>query len=46
MLKSKSLFVIFEGQQTRYQATDWNEVTELYKLLLLEKFDIITSKVK
>lgn len=44
--KDLSLFVIFEGQQTRYQATDWNEVTELYKLLLLEKFDIITSKAK
>lgn len=44
--KDLSLFVIFEGQQTRYQATHWNEVTELYKLLLLEKFDIITSKVK
>lgn len=37
--KDLSLFVIFEGKQTMYQATDWNEVTELYNLLLLEKFD-------
>nr|WP_315035180.1 hypothetical protein [uncultured Chryseobacterium sp.] len=44
--KNLSLFVVFEGQQTKYQATDWNEVAELCKLLLLEKFDVITSKVK
>lgn len=44
--KDLSLFVIFEGQQTQYQAKDWNEVTELYKLLLLEKFDVITERVK
>lgn len=44
--KDLSLSVIFEGQETRYQATDWNEVAELFKLLLLEKFDEITSRVK
>lgn len=44
--KDLSLFVIFEKQQTQYQANDWNEVHELYKLLLKEKFDVITEKVK
>ncbi|WP_330745901.1 hypothetical protein [Chryseobacterium sp. CP-77] len=44
--KDLSLFVIFKGQQTNYQAKNWNEVTELYKLLLSEKFDEITEKVK
>jgi hypothetical protein len=44
--KDLSLSVIFEGQEIKYQATDWNEVAELYKLLLLEKFDEITSRVK
>ncbi|MBO9691028.1 hypothetical protein [Chryseobacterium sp.] len=28
------------------QAKDWNEVTELYKLLLIEKFDVIAERVK
>ncbi|MBP1167236.1 hypothetical protein JOE44_004120 [Chryseobacterium sp. PvR013] len=44
--KDLSLFVIFEGQQTQYQAKDWNEVKELYKLLLMEKFDVIAEIVK
>lgn len=34
--KDLSLYVIFDGQQTNYHAKDWNEVTELYKLLLTE----------
>ncbi|KAB1232591.1 hypothetical protein [Chryseobacterium viscerum] len=44
--KDLLLFVIFEGQQTQYQAKDWNEVKELYKLLLMEKFDVIAEIVK
>ncbi len=44
--KDLSLFVIFEGQQTQYQAKDWNEDKELYKLLLMEKFDVIAEIVK
>lgn len=44
--KNLSLSVIFEGQETKYQATNWNEVSELYKLLLLEMFDEIKSRVK
>lgn len=43
--KDLSLYVIFDGQQTNYQAKDWNEVTELYKLLLNEKFDEIAERV-
>lgn len=44
--KDLSLSVIFDGQETRYQASDWKEVVELYKLLLQEKFEEITSRVK
>lgn len=43
--KDLSLYVIFDGQQTNYQAKDWNEVTELYKLLLNKKFDEIAKRV-
>lgn len=44
--KDLSLIVIFAGKQTKYQAKDWNEVTELYKLLLAGKSDIILERVK
>lgn len=44
--KDLSLSVIFGGQETKYHAIDWKEVKELYKLLLLEKFDEITSRIK
>jgi len=44
--KDLSLSVIFGGQETRYQASDWKEVAELYKLLLHEKFEEIVSRVK
>ena len=43
--KDLSLFVNFGGQQINYRAKDWNEVTELYKLLLTEKFDEIADRV-
>lgn len=43
--KDLSLSVIFEGQQTNYQVKDWNEVTELYKLLLTERFNEIAERV-
>lgn len=43
--KDLSLVVIFGGEQTKYQAKDWNEVTELYKLLLAEKFEVILDRV-
>lgn len=44
--KDLSLSIIFEKQETKYQAIDWKEVGELYKLLLLEKFDEITSRIQ
>ncbi|MDQ0781346.1 hypothetical protein [Chryseobacterium sp. W4I1] len=43
--KDLSLSVILEGQQTNYQAKDWTEVTEIFKLLLIEKFDEIAERV-
>ncbi|UHO40175.1 hypothetical protein H5J24_09355 [Chryseobacterium capnotolerans] len=44
--KDLSLSVIFEEKEIKYQAKDWKEVAELYKLLLLEKFDEIISRIK
>lgn len=44
--KDLTLSIIFEGQETNYQAANWKEVEELYNLLLLEKFDEIKMKLK
>ncbi|MGE8512992.1 MAG: hypothetical protein ACN6N7_09860 [Chryseobacterium culicis] len=44
--KDLSLSVIFEEQEMKYQAKDWNEVIELFKLLLAKKFDIISERIK
>lgn len=44
--KDLSLTVIFEGRETRYQAKSWNEVAELFQLLLFKKFDEIASRIK
>ena len=41
-----TLSVIFEGVETKYQAKNWNEVEELYNLLLLENFTEIKAKIK
>lgn len=40
------LSLIFEGQETKHGAKDWIEVSELYGLLLNEKFDEIAARVK
>ncbi|MDH0675436.1 MULTISPECIES: hypothetical protein [Empedobacter] len=44
--KSLDLIITFNEISTKYKAKDWNEVKELYKLLLEEKFDIIKTKIK
>lgn len=44
--KDLSLSVIFEEQEMKYQAKDWNEVIELFKLLLAKKFDAISERIK
>jgi hypothetical protein len=44
--KDLSLSIILQGQETKYQALEWTEVEELYSLLLFEKFDEITKKIK
>jgi hypothetical protein len=41
-----TLSIIFKGQEINYQAKNWSEVAELYKLLLLEKFNEIAAKLK
>jgi hypothetical protein len=44
--KDLSFSIIFDGQENKYQAMDWNEVAELCTLLLLNRFDEIYSKLK
>ena len=44
--KELTLSLIFEGQETKHRAKDWKEVSELYGLLLNEKFDEIAARVK
>lgn len=44
--KDLSLSLVLEGQEIRYQASNWNEIADLYKLLLLGKFDEIVSRLK
>ena len=44
--KDLTLSLVFEGQETKHRAKDWKEVSELYGLLLHEKFDEITARVK
>lgn len=39
--KNLSLSIIFQGEETQYQATDWKEVEKLSYLLLQEKFEKI-----
>lgn len=44
--KDLLLSVIFEGAETRYQATNRDEVKKLYHFLLLEKFNEIKVMTK
>lgn len=44
--KDLSLSVIFEGEEIKYQAADWNEVEQLYKLLLREQFYEIKRRIE
>ena len=44
--KDLSLSVIFEGDEIKYQAADWNEVEQLYKFLLSEQFDEIKHRIE
>ena len=44
--KSLDLIITFDEISTKYKAKDWNEVKELYKLLLEEKFDLIKAQIK
>lgn len=44
--KRLSLSIIFEGAETKYQATNWDEVKELCHLLLHEKFNEIKMRIK
>ena len=44
--KSLDLIITFDKISTKYKAKGWNEVKELYKLLLEEKFDLIKAQIK
>jgi rRNA maturation endonuclease Nob1 len=43
--KDLSLSAIFEGDEIKYQANDWNEVNELYSLLLKKEFHEVKQRL-
>ena len=43
--KDLLLSVIFDGEETKYQVNNWDEVEEFYSLLLHEKFEEIKQKI-
>ncbi len=44
--KELQLSFIFDGIESKYQATDLNEVKDFYKLLLTKNFEEIKQKIK
>jgi hypothetical protein len=44
--KDLQLSIIFDGEETKYKANDWNEVESFYRLLLEKRFDEIKEKIK
>lgn len=44
--KYLNLKIIFDGEQSNYKAKNWDEIKNLYKLLLLEDFDTIKQRIK
>ena len=44
--KTLNLIITFNEIGKNYKAKDWNEVKDLYKLLLEEKFDLIKEKIR
>jgi hypothetical protein len=44
--KDLQLSIIFEGEEIKYKAIDWNEVANLYNILLKQSFDGIKEKIK
>lgn len=43
--KDLSLSAIFQGDEIKYQANDWNEVNELYSLLLKKEFHEVKQRI-
>lgn len=44
--KDLQLSIIFDGEEIKYQAFDWDEVANLYYLLLDKNFHEIKEKIK
>lgn len=44
--KDLRLSIIFDGKEIKHRAIDWNEVANLYNLLLNKNFDEIKEKIK
>ncbi len=44
--KDLQLSIIFDGEEFKYKATDWNEVASFYNLLIGKRFDEIKEKIK
>lgn len=41
--KDRQMTFVFYGEETKYTASDWDEVEMLYRLLLDEEFDVVTD---
>ncbi len=44
--KDLSLSIIFMEKETKYQASSWEEVSELYHLLLNKEFEKIKQRIQ
>ena len=44
--KDLTLSIIMDGEESKFKASDWTEVKELYELLLNKDFEQIKTKIK
>lgn len=44
--KDLTISIIMDGEESKFQASDWKEVEELYEMLLNEQFDQLKMKIK
>lgn len=44
--KDLTLSIIIDGEESKFKASDWKEVKELYELLLNENFERLKMKIK
>ena len=44
--KDLTLSIIIDGEESKFQASDWIEVEKLYEMLLNEQFEDLKKKIK